>query len=99
MGDNFGNIHDVKLDQVINSKSFKRYWNVTKEQISVCKDCEFRHICTDCRAFIENPKEMYSKPLKCGYNPYIGTWEDWSKSPLKQTAIEYYALKENLAYK
>ena len=39
------------------------------------KDCKFRYICTDCRAYLANPNDMYSKPLKCNYNPYSATWE------------------------
>ncbi|NIG32274.1 grasp-with-spasm system SPASM domain peptide maturase, partial [Enterobacter sp. Ap-916] len=33
-----------------------------------------------------------SKPLKCGYNPYTGEWEEWSINPLKQKAIKYYGM-------
>lgn len=25
---------------------------------------------------IEKPNDNYSKPLKCGYNPYIGKWSE-----------------------
>lgn len=88
----FGNIQDIKLEDVIYTREFRKYWNVTKEQIAVCRDCEFRHVCIDCRAFTENPKDMFSKPLKCGYNPYEGTWDDWSKNPLKQTVMHFYGL-------
>ena len=73
---------------------FKKYWFINKDQIAVCKDCEFRYICTDCRAYIENPEDMYSKPLKCAYNPYTSEWEEWSTNPLKQKAIEHYGMKE-----
>jgi hypothetical protein len=37
---------------------------------------------------------MYSKPLKCGYNPYTCEWEEWSTHPMKQKAIEYYGMQE-----
>jgi len=42
----------------------------------VCQDCEFRHICTDCRAFIKDSNNIYSQPAKCGYNPYIAKWQN-----------------------
>ena len=74
MAQSFGNIKDTTLQEALTHPDFKKYWNVKKDQISVCKDCEFRYICTDCRAYIENPEDMYSKPLKCGYNPYKGEW-------------------------
>lgn len=67
---------------------------ITKDKITGCKDCEFRYICTDCRAYIEEPEDIYSKPLKCGYDPNTGEWEDWSKNPLKEQAITHYKLKE-----
>ncbi len=94
MPESFGNTKDTTLEEAVNHPNFKKYWNITKDQIEVCKDCEFRHICTDCRAFIEEPKNQYSKPLKCGYSPYTNEWEEWSTNPLKQKAIEYYGMKE-----
>lgn len=94
MKENFGNIKETTLEEALNHPNFKKYWNITKDQIDVCKDCEFRHICTDCRAYTENPDDQYSKPLKCGYDPYTNVWEEWSTNPLKQKAIEYYGMQE-----
>jgi SPASM domain peptide maturase of grasp-with-spasm system len=94
MSQSFGNIKDTTLEEALSHPDFKKYWNITKDQIEVCKDCEFRHICTDCRAYIEEPENQYSKPLKCGYNPYTNKWEEWSTNPLKQKAIEYYGMQE-----
>jgi len=92
MIEHFGNIQDTKLIEALYHKDFKKYWNITKDDIEICKDCEFRHICTDCRAYRENPEDHYSKPLKCGYNPYTNKWTDWSTNPLKKQAISYYNL-------
>jgi len=92
MSQGFGNIIKTNLNSALNKRSFKKHWDITKDQIEVCKDCEFRHICTDCRAYKEDPEDMYSKPLKCGYDPYTNQWEDWSTNPLKQKAIRYYKL-------
>lgn len=94
MSKSFGNIKDTTLEEALNHKDFKKYWNITKDDIKVCKDCEFRHICTDCRAYLEDPKYIYSKPLKCGYDPYTNQWEEWSTNPLKQRAIEYYGMQD-----
>ena len=96
MSQSFGNIKDTTLQEALDHPDFKKYWNITKDQIAVCKDCEFRYICTDCRAYLENPEDMYSKPLKCGYNPYTCEWEEWSTNPLKQMAIDYYGMREVL---
>ena len=94
MKEHYGNIKDTTLQEALQHPDFKKYWFINKDQIAVCKDCEFRYICTDCRAYIENPEDMYSKPLKCGYNPYTSEWEEWSTNPLKQKAIEHYGMKE-----
>ena len=94
MVESFGNIEDKTLEEALNHPNFKKYWNINKDQIEVCKDCEFRHICTDCRAYIEEPKNQYSKPLKCGYSPYTNEWEEWSTNPLKQKAIEFYGMQD-----
>ena len=72
----YGNINEVELDKVINSESFKQFWYINKDQIEVCKDCEFRYMCTDCRAYIKDPDNIYSQPAKCTYNPYIAKWQD-----------------------
>lgn len=98
MTESFGNIENTTLNKAINEPGFKKYWNITKDQIASCKDCEFRHICTDCRAYLEFPEDQYSKPLKCGYDPYTTQWQDWSSLPMKQKALTFYpALKAILA--
>ncbi len=98
MPQSFGNIKDTTLEEALNHPDFKKYWNVNKDMIAVCKDCEFRHVCTDCRAYTERTHFDgdidLSKPLKCGYNPYTNEWAEWSTNPLKQKAIEYYGMQE-----
>ena len=34
--------------------------------IDICKDCELRYACSDCRAY-RVAESMVSKPLKCSY--------------------------------
>jgi SPASM domain peptide maturase of grasp-with-spasm system len=96
MTQTFGNIRNTSLIEVLMNSLIKNLWSISKDQIAVCKDCEFRHICTDCRAYVDNPSDQYSKPLKCGYDPYSCTWDDWSQNPLKQQAINYYNLRTTL---
>lgn len=92
--ESYGNIKNTSLQEALNTKGFKDLWTVNKDQIETCKDCEFRHICVDCRAFLEDPKNRNSKPLKCGYDPYTNEWKEWSTNPLKQEAIQHYNLIE-----
>lgn len=72
----FGNIETRAIKDVIREDAFKKLWFITKDQISICKVCEFRYNCTDCRAFTQDPDDPYSKPFKCSYNPYTATWEE-----------------------
>ncbi len=95
MGKSYGNIKDVSLTKVVKNKEFKKYWSITKDQVAGCKDCEFRRVCTDCRAYLENPSDIFSKPLKCGYNPLTNEWTEWSTNPLKKEAIDYYDFTSN----
>lgn len=66
----YGNISETTLHKAISHPDFSSLWNINKDQIEVCKDCEMRYICQDCRAYICNPNNLLSKPLKCKYNPY-----------------------------
>lgn len=92
MSESFGNIKDTTLVEALEKPGFKKYWDINKDKIHVCKDCEFRYICTDCRAYTDNPEDILSKPLKCGYNPYTGEWSEWSSNSIKQKAINFYGL-------
>ena len=42
MKESFGNIQDTTLEEAINKPGFKKYWNIKKDEITKCKDCEFR---------------------------------------------------------
>lgn len=90
MKNNFGNIKSRKICKSISNIKFRNVWSISKDDVNICKDCEFRHICTDCRAFLENPDDIYSKPLKCGYNPYTNEWENWASSTLKSKTADFY---------
>lgn len=71
---NYGKITDVDLSDVVQSIDFQQYWNLKKDDIVVCKDCEFRYNCTDCRAFLSDTTNIKSKPKRCKYDPYTNTW-------------------------
>lgn len=70
----YGNIIDTSLHSALLQSRFKDLWNISKDQVEVCRDCEFRHMCSDCRAYIIDTNDLYSKPSKCSYNPYTASW-------------------------
>jgi SPASM domain peptide maturase of grasp-with-spasm system len=69
-----GNIRQVRLKQAVRDPVLVQIGSITKDQIAVCRDCEFRYVCTDCRAFTAVPGDLYSKPAKCSYDPYTARW-------------------------
>ncbi len=93
MKDSYGNIRDRSLLEAIQAPGFKEKWGISKDHISVCRDCEFRYACSDCRAYLENPDDAFSKPLKCGYDPYSATWNEWRENPAKIVATKLYGIE------
>ena len=75
MKQNYGHISETSLASIVKKQSFKNPWSINKDSISICKDCEFRYVCTDCRAYTVDD-DLQSKPLKCNYNPYTGKWKN-----------------------
>ena len=75
MNAHFGRADTKAWREVIDSPEFRAVWSISKDQIEVCKDCEFRYVCTDCRAYAQDDR-MYGKPAKCHYDPYTAQWQD-----------------------
>ncbi|MCL1934678.1 MAG: grasp-with-spasm system SPASM domain peptide maturase [Candidatus Azobacteroides sp.] len=71
----YGNLKNDNLIQIISSSEFQKLWKIKKDEISVCRDCEFRYMCSDCRAFTEN-NDLYGKPKYCHYDPYEMKWDN-----------------------
>ena len=88
----FGNIHNTKLVDVVNNQEFQAVWKINKDEVNICKVCEYRYACLDCRAFVEDGGNIASKPLKCGYDPFSGKWDSWSTNPLKINQIKFYGM-------
>ncbi|UZT97758.1 grasp-with-spasm system SPASM domain peptide maturase [Chryseobacterium fluminis] len=85
-------IDQISVQELISKVCKEKERYIKKDQVEVCRCCEYRYFCTDCRMYRENPSNIFSKPLKCGYDPYHGIWEEWSVNPLKSKAIQYYDL-------
>lgn len=73
------NVSGVPLKDVVTSPQLQRVWNSTKDNVFVCRDCEYRYVCFDCRpiseAFADGKADYLSAPYpRCTYNPYTGEW-------------------------
>lgn len=93
MKNDFGSVVDFNFSDVLKVGNFFEVGGISKDQVKVCKDCEFRHVCTDCRAYLNIPNDIYSKPLKCGYDPYTCTWNEWKSDQRKFESMRYYNLE------
>lgn len=62
-----------KLHEIVASSAFQRAWHLKKDLFEVCSGCEFRYVCTDCRAHLGSDESL-GKPALCGYDPASGSW-------------------------
>ncbi|WP_291151226.1 grasp-with-spasm system SPASM domain peptide maturase [Flavobacterium sp. UBA7680] len=72
----YGNIQKDEINEIMLEQDFNLFWRVSKDQIDVCKDCEFRYICPDNRIPYKVDSEELSYKFKttCNYDPYQGKW-------------------------
>jgi len=72
-----GNIRQAHLGYIVQGEPLYSWWRLTKDQVEVCRDCEFRYACGDCRVLaLGSNGSLYSKYPRCLYNPYTGVWND-----------------------
>jgi len=70
-----GNILNESLNNVLDKTQL--YWSMTLDQVDVCKDCEYRYACHNCRPLAMSIGEnINSKEARCCYDPYKGIWCD-----------------------
>jgi len=86
----FGNIYkDHSWARLLRKREFKQLWEVRKDSISVCKVCEFRHMCTDAREPVRHKgKEDWYMDTECNYNPYLAKWRgEPGYAPLAESGV------------
>lgn len=73
----YGNIYtNHSWKELLKNAEFKKLWKIKKDSISVCKACEFRHMCTDARIPGQHTKSnQWYHTTECNYNPYIAKWK------------------------
>ncbi len=80
-----GNILQTSLKDILGRGKLKDLWEITLDDVEICKDCEYRYACFDCRALAYSMTEnLLSKVHGCAYDPYSGQWK---KSGLKEESI------------
>jgi radical SAM protein with 4Fe4S-binding SPASM domain len=69
-------LNQINFKEIINDKGFTKYWHSKKDETLICKDCEFRNLCSDNRVPNLNSKNIWIHSQECEYNPYISKWND-----------------------
>lgn len=72
---NFGNINLMSIKDIIDKKSFQKYWKINKDITEVCCDCEYRYMCSSSNNPIKKGKKMWIDNKECKYDPYTNTWK------------------------
>lgn len=65
--ESFGNIAHDRIEDIVTDDRFTKYWNITKDEVETCRDCELRYVCCN---YEVNKDKIYSKPNSCEYDPY-----------------------------
>ena len=72
-----GNILTQPLSDMLSlDDGMKQYWHLNKDRIDVCRDCEFRYGCYDCRPLARGwgDGQLTARTFGCSYDPYSGRW-------------------------
>lgn len=74
-----GNVAEMDLETVLLGSAMQQIWSTTKDSVMVCRDCEYRYVCFDCRPLSEaaargNADYLHAPYPRCTYNPYTGEW-------------------------
>ncbi len=72
-----GNITHNSLAEILLGEGGDFSQKLNKDKIDICKDCEYRYACWECRAMAHQLDiKKFSKPLTCTYDPYTGEWKN-----------------------
>ena len=70
-----GDVLNDGIEKVLKSSKYSDLCGITKDQVDVCRDCEFRRICPDCRVFTRQPERPTAHPARCTYNSNLARWQ------------------------
>ena len=71
----YGNIRQTSIAGLLKSDMIKKYWYFSFDEITPCRNCEYRFACKDCRpmAYGEHGCLTDQNP-RCCYDPAAGKW-------------------------
>lgn len=71
-----GDLNKQTVSEILSSDALKTIWGFDYSCVSICKDCEFRFACKDCRPLgMSIDGNISEKNPRCCYDPYAGIWQ------------------------
>ena len=71
------NVQESSLSEIVKSDALLRCWRLSMDHITICRVCEFRYACRDCRPYAMAKRNCRNdKTPRCDYNPEKGVWEN-----------------------
>jgi len=70
-----GSIKKNSLSEIIEEHELMNLWKLSMDKIEICKDCEYRYACHDCRVSAEESGGLRARTPNCLYDPYCGKWQ------------------------
>lgn len=72
----YGNVLYDSLADILMTPLVQECWNLSLNKIPICKECEFRFACKDCRPLAYGVcGNIFEKNPRCKYNPFKGIWK------------------------
>jgi radical SAM protein with 4Fe4S-binding SPASM domain len=73
--DEIGHMASGGLRTVFRNREHEKYWNLSKDRVSGCAQCEYRYGCVDCAAvdLCRDRLPAVGRAI-CGYDPSAGLW-------------------------
>ena len=73
----YGNVRKNSLKNIIESETTRKCWFMDFSKIQICRDCEFRFVCHDCRPVAAAVTGNFcGKNPRCRYDVYSGIWRE-----------------------
>ncbi|MGI6163432.1 MAG: radical SAM/SPASM domain-containing protein [Bacillota bacterium] len=81
-----GNVKKNDL-QTIRDNLYRK-WEITKDKVEGCQDCEYRYACHDCRPLSEGLSGyIQAKYPRCCYDPYTGHWRSVAEATIELSVL------------
>lgn len=68
-------------EAILKDSELIRLWDITKDQVQTCRDCEFKRICQDPSDLLLQEDGSYLRASPCTYDPYKGEWVTTTTEP------------------